>query len=64
MRALVLLLCLPFPALADDWQVLDDADITAALSARVLGFEDGASQNVFSDGRSLYRVSSRESWGK
>jgi hypothetical protein len=52
------------PALAEDWRPLDDAGITAALSARVLGYEDGSTQNFFADGRTLYQAGAGESWGK
>lgn len=67
MRPIVLSLSailLAQPVLADDWQELDDAGINQALSARVLAYSDGASQNFFTDGRTLYEVSTGESWGK
>ncbi|MGL4238866.1 hypothetical protein [Tabrizicola sp.] len=64
MRALLLSLLLATPALAEDWRLLDDAGITAALTARVLRYEDGAEQNFFDDGRTLYQAGAGESWGK
>lgn len=42
------------PALADDWQVLDGAGITGALTSRVIAYgEDGPLQDFFADGRTL-----------
>ncbi|MFN6008166.1 MAG: hypothetical protein ACK47C_18905 [Paracoccaceae bacterium] len=64
MRSLMLCLALSTPALAEGWRVLDGAGITAALSARVLQYEDGSTQNFFTDGRTLYQAGSGESWGK
>ena len=64
MRSLILCLALAGPVLAEDWRKLDDAGITAALSARVLGYDDGSTQNFFQDGRTLYQAGSGESWGK
>jgi hypothetical protein len=64
MRAVLLGLCLASPAFAEDWRRLDGAGITAALSARVLAYEDGATQNFFQDGRTLYAAGAGESWGK
>jgi hypothetical protein len=64
MRVLLVCLALASPALADGWRKLDDAGITAALSARVLGYEDGSTQTFFQDGRTLYAVKGGESWGK
>ena len=64
MRALMLILLLSGPALAEAWRVLDDSGIRAALAARVLRYEDGATQNFFQDGRTLYEAGGGESWGK
>ena len=64
MRFVIISLLLASPVLAEDWRVLDDAGITAALSARVLGYEDGSSQNFFQGGRTLYEAGAGESWGK
>jgi hypothetical protein len=50
--------------LADDWQKLDGVGITTALSARVLQYADGTTQNFFQDGRTLYQAGAGESWGK
>jgi hypothetical protein len=60
----LLCLCLAAPALAEDWRVLDDAGIAAALSARVLRYEDGSKQNFFAGGRTLYEAGAGESWWK
>jgi hypothetical protein len=59
-----LVLCLAVPAWAEDWRGLDTAGITKALTARVLGYEDGSTQNFFEDGRTLYRAGGGEAWGK
>jgi hypothetical protein len=64
MRSLMLCLALSTPALAEGWRLLDDDGITAALSARVLQYEDGSTQNFFTDGRTLYEAGAGESWGK
>jgi hypothetical protein len=42
------------PVMAQDWQPLKGAEITQALSARVLAYPDGKTQNFFADGRTLY----------
>jgi hypothetical protein len=64
LRAAILAICLVSPVQAEDWRSLDDAGITAALSARVLRYEDGSTQNFFTDGRTLYQAGAGESWGK
>jgi hypothetical protein len=64
MRVLFFWLCLAIPAWAEEWRLLDDAGISATLSARVLQYEDGATQNFFQDGRTLYEAGAGESWGK
>ena len=64
LRSALLVVCLVSPALAEDWQVLDDAGISAALTARVLRYEDGSTQNFFDGGRTLYQAGAGESWGK
>jgi hypothetical protein len=64
MRSLLLCLLLATPVLAEDWRMLDDAGITSALSARVLQYQDGSTQNFFTDGRTLYEAGAGESWGK
>lgn len=64
MRAFALCLCLASPALAEEWQALDDAGIKTALEARVLQYEDGSLQDFFQDGRTLYQAGAGESWGK
>jgi hypothetical protein len=66
MRGLVLALVLASPSmvLAEDWQALTGAEISTALTARVLGYDGGEMQNFFADGRTLYEVKGGESWGK
>jgi hypothetical protein len=61
MRAVLVVLCLASPVFAGDWQRLDDTGITAALSARVLQYQDGSTQTFFTDGRTLYAAGSGES---
>ncbi|HMS95489.1 MAG TPA: hypothetical protein PKA03_09760 [Tabrizicola sp.] len=62
--SLWIVLLLAGPALAEDWRVLSSEEIRSALSARVLQYADGASQNFFTDGRTLYQAGAGESWGK
>ena len=65
MRMLTALLCaLASPTMAEDWKPLDQGSIALALSARVLQYEDGATQNFHSDGRTLYQVGTGTSRGK
>jgi hypothetical protein len=52
------------PALSDDWEPLKGAEIAAALTSRVLQYKDGAEQNFFADGRTLYAAGAGESWGR
>ena len=65
MRLLSLILViLPInPAFAQDWVKLNAAEINAALSARVLQYEDKAIQDFFADGRTLYQTNDA-SWGR
>ncbi|WP_149589405.1 hypothetical protein [Tabrizicola flagellatus] len=63
MRILLLTLCLALPATAEEWQALDAAGISAALSARVLRYDDGSTQNFFRDGRSLREAADGTRWG-
>ena len=44
----------PGCAAAEEWRALSGAEITSALSARVLQHEDGVAQDFFADGRTLY----------
>ncbi|MFN4192940.1 MAG: hypothetical protein ACK4FR_08350 [Tabrizicola sp.] len=64
MRSLFLTLVLAMPAAAEDWRPLDADGISAALSARVLRFDDGSMQNFFQDGRSLREAADGTRWGK
>jgi hypothetical protein len=64
LRPFLLAVCLASPTQAGEWRQLDDAGIAAALTARVLLYQDGATQNFFADGRTLYEAESGESWGK
>lgn len=61
MRSIVAtLILLPGLALGGDWQVLDGAAITTALTARVLAYPDGTLQDFMADGRTLYG----DQWGQ
>jgi hypothetical protein len=51
------------PALAGDWTPLTGPEITAALTARTLGYEGGGTQTFFADGRTLYDGGGPE-WGR
>lgn len=42
------------PAMAQEWQPLDGAGITAALSGRVVVYADGARQDFKPDGQTIY----------
>lgn len=64
MRALFLTLFLAMPAAAEDWRALDAAGISAALSARVLRYDDGSTQNFFLDGRSLRKAADGFRWAE
>lgn len=64
LRAAVVVLGLVAPVQAEGWRPLDSAGIKAALAARVLGYPDGATQDLFQDGRTLYLVGDRASWGR
>ena len=48
------LLAGPAAAEAEDWRALDGAAITAALTARVLGYEGGGQQDFKADGTTIY----------
>ena len=58
------LLMVAGPVWAADWQDLTGPEIATALGARVLQYKDGAMQNFFADGRSLYEAGAGESWGR
>ncbi len=61
--AALILSLLSLPALADDWQPLTGDQIKTALSARVLTYPGGQTQNFYADGRTLYE-SDRPQWGQ
>lgn len=44
------------PAMAEDWRKLDGTAIAQALSARVIGYADGATQNFYADGAASYEM--------
>ncbi|WP_426033537.1 hypothetical protein [Cypionkella sp. TWP1-2-1b2] len=50
------------PAIAQQWQPLDGAGITAALSGRVVVYADGARQDFKPDGQTIY-TKGRDSLG-
>ena len=62
-RAALCLMLLACPAIAEDWQPLTGPAITDALSARVLTYTGGQTQNFFADGRTLYE-GERAQWGQ
>lgn len=64
MRSLLVCFLLSAPAFAEDWRVLDGAGISAALSARVLQYEDGLTQNFFENGRTTFERGKGASWGR
>lgn len=61
--AMLLLLLLAGPAAAGDWEVLRGEEVRTALAARVLAYPDGAVQNFFQDGRTLWEGGGAPSWG-
>ncbi|MFC3180045.1 hypothetical protein [Cypionkella sinensis] len=63
MRALALVVAmLAGPALAEEWQTLDGAAITAALSGHVVHYTDGTQQSFKPDGQTIYN-NGRDSLG-
>ncbi len=55
MRQLMFILaCLPSMALAQDWQPIDEAALKDALTARLLAYGDGATQQFNADGSTFY----------
>jgi hypothetical protein len=55
MRALALVLAIwPTLAFGDDWNVLTGPEITTALSARELVYEDGTRQSFKADGATYF----------
>ena len=61
LRRFALIACLAGPAMAQDWTVLDDAGITAALTGARVTY-DGSWQDFYASGRTLYNAG-RDSWG-
>jgi hypothetical protein len=61
--AVMVALVWPCAGLAEDWTPLDGPAITAALSARVLAYPGGDTQNFFADRRTLYEGGSAQ-WGQ
>lgn len=53
-RCLLVIMLLPKIALAEDWQPLDGDAIKTALSARLLTYEDGSTQQFNPDGTTTY----------
>ena len=54
LRAALAVLLMSSPAVAEEWQPLTGDQIKTALSARVLAYDGGKTQNFFADGRTLY----------
>lgn len=64
LKALGVLILLAGPAMAGDWEVLRGDEVRAALAARVLAYPDGATQDFFQDGKTLYESDGTPSWGR
>ncbi len=52
--ALMMFLLCATPAMAEDWTTLSGDQITQALTARLLRYEDGARQQFNADGTTIY----------
>lgn len=63
MRFLLAALLCANGAVADEWKPLKGPEITMALTARVLQYNDNAQQDFFVDGRTLYQTRD-SSWGR
>ena len=64
MRQMILMLaCLPTTALAQDWQPLGAASLKAALAARTVAYDGGATQQFNADGTTIY-TTANPSFGK
>jgi hypothetical protein len=63
LRAALVLAALASTAIADDWNPLAGDEIRHALTARVLAYPGGETQNFFADGRTLYE-SGHAQWGR
>jgi hypothetical protein len=53
-KALLMFLLRATPAMADDWQALTGDQITLALTARVLAYDGGETQQFNADGTTRY----------
>lgn len=53
-KSLMLLMLCVQPAIAEDWAKLSGDQITAALTARILVYQDGARQQFNAGGSTLY----------
>ena len=61
LRILAVLIVVPNVTFAEDWQALDGAQITAALTGHSLIYEN-ATQQFYASGRTLYNAG-QDSWG-
>ena len=64
LRAALAALLLCSPASADEWNALTGDRIRTALSARVLGYPEGKTQNFLADGRTLSEGGGSSHWGR
>ncbi len=62
-RAALVLALLSSQAAAQDWQRLTGDEVTTALTARVLAYDGGQTQNFLADGRTLYDADQPQ-WGQ
>jgi hypothetical protein len=53
-KSLMILILMAQPALADEWATLTGAQITQALTARLLQYDGGERQQFNADGTTLY----------
>jgi hypothetical protein len=61
LRVFAVLATLPFAVMAQDWQPMTGAQITAALTARDITYQN-ATQRFYASGRTLYNAG-QDSWG-
>ena len=64
LRVAFVLCLMSAPALAEDWQPLTGDQVKSALSARVLGYEGGQTQDFHADGGTLYEGDGRSQSGQ